>query len=105
MKYRNIIDQQIHEHVTELYELGIFDEKTYREYDGLCLEPPQPKILTSNEICEIREKEGISQGTFAHHLNVSKSLVSAWERGVKKPSGAALKLLNIVQQKGLNAIA
>ncbi|WP_439287231.1 helix-turn-helix domain-containing protein [Lonepinella sp. BR2357] len=103
MKYNNIIDQQIHEHVTELYHLGIFDEKTMKEFDERCLTPIAP--LSSNEICEIREKEGISQGTFAHHLNVSKSLVSAWERGVKKPSGAALKLLNIVQQKGLNAIA
>ncbi|WP_439241096.1 helix-turn-helix domain-containing protein [Lonepinella sp. BR2474] len=103
MKYNSIICQQLHEHVTDLYENGLVDKKTMDKFDKSCLVPVQQ--LTSNEICEIREKEGISQGTFAHHLNVSKSLVSAWERGVKKPSGAALKLLNIVQQKGLDAIA
>ncbi|EGY32882.1 LOW QUALITY PROTEIN: XRE family transcriptional regulator [Aggregatibacter actinomycetemcomitans serotype e str. SC1083] len=42
---------------------------------------------------------------FAHYLNVSKNLVSDWERGIKKPSGAALKLLTLVQHKGIEAIA
>ncbi|WP_439258367.1 helix-turn-helix domain-containing protein [Lonepinella sp. BR2271] len=103
MKYRSIIAQQIHEHVVDLYEIGAVDEKTMKEFDKSCLVPVHS--LSSNEICEIRSKEGISQRTFAHHLNVSKSLVSAWERGVKKPTGAALKLLNIVQKKGIDAIA
>jgi DNA-binding transcriptional regulator YiaG len=28
-----------------------------------------------------------------------------WERGRAKPSGASLKLLNLVEQKGLDALA
>jgi hypothetical protein len=39
------------------------------------------------------------------YLNISKNQVSAWERGTKKPSGTALKLLTIVKNKGIEAIA
>ncbi|MCT8608259.1 DNA-binding transcriptional regulator [Glaesserella parasuis] len=74
-----------------------------QSFDKRCLTPV--KTLTPNEIREIREKENFSQSVFAHYLNVSSNLVSEWERGVKKPSGAALKLLSLVQHKGISAIA
>ncbi len=35
---------------------------------------------------------------FARYLNVSKNLVSDWERGVKKPGGPALRLLTVIQK-------
>jgi putative transcriptional regulator len=50
-------------------------------------------------------REHISQPVFARYLNVSKNLVSDWERGVKKPGGPALRLLTVIQKKGLEAIA
>ena len=36
---------------------------------------------------------------------VTTNLVSKWERGQKRPSGPALKLLSIVKAKGLEALA
>ena len=51
-----------------------------------------------------REREAVSQSVFAHYLNFSKSLVSKWERGAKKPEGASVKL-NLMRTKGLKAIA
>lgn len=48
---------------------------------------------------------GVSQPVLARYLNVSRNLVSDWERGVKKPGGPALRLLTVVQKKGLDAIA
>jgi putative transcriptional regulator len=42
---------------------------------------------------------------FARYLNVTKGMISAWERGVKKPSGPALRLLTLVEKKGVGAIA
>jgi DNA-binding transcriptional regulator YiaG len=51
-----------------------------------------------------RIRERVSQPVFARYLNVSKNLVSDWERGVKKPGGPALRLLAVVQKGGLNAI-
>jgi putative transcriptional regulator len=53
----------------------------------------------------IRRRAGVSQGVFAHYLNVKPKLVSEWKRGEKRPSGPSLKLLSIVKSKGLEAIA
>jgi putative transcriptional regulator len=61
--------------------------------------------LAPEEIRAIREREHLSQPVFARYLNVSKNLVSDWERGVKRPGGPALRLLTIVQKKGVQAIA
>jgi putative transcriptional regulator len=61
--------------------------------------------FTPEEIRALREREEVSQSVFAHHLNVSKESVSKWERGEKRPAGSSLKLLSLVQKKGLAAIA
>ena len=45
------------------------------------------------------------QAVFARYLNVTTSLVSQWERGEKRPRGASLKLLTLVAQNGLDAVA
>ena len=53
----------------------------------------------------IREHADVSQEVFAHYLNVTKSSVSKWERGEKRPAGPALKLLILVEKNGLEAVA
>lgn len=40
----------------------------------------------------------------ARHLNVTTGYVSQLERGAKRPSGAALALLNVIRRKGMDAI-
>lgn len=97
------ISKMIYEHALDLYEAGLMNKKTMKKFDELCLTPVP--ALTPDEIKAIREKERVSQTVFAHYLNVSKNMISEWERGVKKPSGTALKLLSLVQQKGIEAIA
>jgi len=37
--------------------------------------------------------------------NVTTGLVSQWERGEKRPRGASLKLLSLVAENGLQAVA
>jgi putative transcriptional regulator len=61
--------------------------------------------LTAKDIAAIRENVGVSQGVFARYLNVPTTLISQWERGERRPTGAAVKLLSIVKHKGLGAIA
>src|SRR5258708_13791398 len=68
-----------------------------REFDASCLTSVEP--LSAKEILAIRRRAGVSQGVFAHYLNVRPKLVSEWERGEKKPSGPSLKLLSIVKNK------
>jgi len=86
-----------------LHEIGAVDKLTMREFDDACLTPVH--VLAPDEIKAIRVREHISQPVFARYLNVSKNLVSDWERGVKKPGGPALRLLTVIQKKGLEAIA
>jgi putative transcriptional regulator len=74
-----------------------------REFDKLCLTPVAS--LSPDEIKEIRLNSRVSQSVFAHYLNVSPGVVSQWEHGEKRPAGASLKLLVIVRNKGLEAIA
>jgi putative transcriptional regulator len=93
----------IHETAEDLYEAGLMEKRTMREFDGLCLTPISP--LKPEEIRNIRERENVSQVVFANYLNVSKGIVSQWERGEKRPSGASLKLLSLVEKKGLSAIS
>lgn len=61
------------------------------------------KIKYRSEIAEAM-REGDSQAVFAHCLNLTTSYISQIERGVKKPRGATLKLLSLVEAKGLDAI-
>lgn len=102
-KYRSKIAAAIHETASDLFEIGLLDKQTMQEFDKSCLTPVAP--LSSEKIKNIRERENVSQSVFANYLNVTKGLISQWERGEKKPSGAALKLLSLVANKGLDAIA
>ena len=61
--------------------------------------------LTPRQIRAIRERERVSQSVFANYLNVTPNLVSKWERGEKRPSGPALKLLSLVEKHGIGAVA
>lgn len=102
-KYRSEALAAVHETMETLYEVGAVNQKTMREFDDACLTPVRP--LTPEEIRAIRKREHLSQPVFARYLNVSRNLVSDWERGVKKPGGPALRLLTVVQKKGIQAIA
>ena len=102
MMDKSILDV-VHEGAKELHDAGVMNEVTMREFDALCL--PPVKHYSSTQIKRIRMRSKISQGVFAAYLNTSKSTVQKWEQGVKKPNGPSLKLLNIVDQKGLEALA
>jgi len=101
--YRSEIAAAVHETVEGMHEAGVVDKQTMRDFDVSCLAPAEP--LPPEEIKAIREREQVSQPVFARYLNVSKNLVSDWERGNKRPGGPALRLLNIVRKNGLSAVA
>jgi len=87
----------------DLVSVGMLPKKTLRELDPKSLSEVKP--LTPRQIARIREKEGVSQAVFARHMYVSLNLVSQWERGEKKPSGASLKLLTLINKNGLDYVA
>lgn len=93
----------VHESAKGLYDTGLIDIKTMHEFDALCL-PPVRK-LTPKEIKRIRLREKVSQAVLALYINASPSTVKKWEPGEKHPSGPALKLLNLIAEKGLQSLA
>lgn len=101
--YRSKAMAAIHETATDLYSVGGMDRKTMRRFDTLCLTPV--RTMTPRRIRSVRLREKASQTVFAAYLNVTPGLVSKWERGEKKPRGASLKLLTLVDKKGLEVVA
>ena len=99
---KSILDT-IHETADGLHKTGVMDTTTMREFDALCL--PPVKEYTAAQIKQIRLYNKASQAVFAVHLNISLSTIQKWERGQKKPNGASLKLLDLVDRKGLKFMA
>jgi putative transcriptional regulator len=63
------------------------------------LKLPAPiKPIKAKEIVRIRNRCGVSQAVFARLLNVPKVTEISWEKGRRKPTGAALRLLDIVRK-------
>ena len=100
--YKSGIMASVHEGAEGLNRIGVIDKTTMREFDSTCL--VEIDDIPPAAIKEIRQREQVSQPVFAAYLNVSKGLVSDWERGVKKPGGPALRLLNVIRKNGLRAL-
>ena len=92
----------VHATAEGLHEAGVMSTRTMREFDALCL--PPVKQLSPTQIKRLRTRNKASQAVFAAYLNTSASTVQKWEQGQKKPNGPSLKLLNLVEQKGLEAL-
>ncbi len=86
-----------------LHKASVMDQVTLREFDQLCLPPIE--ALLPEQIKHIRETTRVSQAVFARLLNTGLSTVQKWEIGQKKPTGTALTLLHLVQERGLEAVA
>jgi len=100
--YRSDALRSVHLAVKGLHSVGAVDKITMRNFDVACI--ARVVDMSAERIRAIREASGMSQALFAAALNVTVSLVSKWERGEKKPSGAALRLLDLVERKGIDFI-
>ena len=102
-KFKSDAFEAIHSSASALFTIGAIDKATMRHFDTSCLDAPSP--LGPKQIKKLRLSNHVSQPVFAHYLNTSASTVEKWEAGAKRPSGAALKLLNVVQKHGLQILA
>jgi putative transcriptional regulator len=92
----------IHQAASALQAVGVIDQQTMRDFDASCL------VVTSSlppkAIQQLRLRNRVSQPIFARYLNTSESTVQKWESGAKKPSGMALRLLQVVDRHGLDIL-
>jgi len=102
-KYKSEVSEAVHSTVAGMYRAGTIDKETMRGFDESCL--VAPPVLEPRAIRRLRSRNKVSQPRFAQYLNISESTVQKWETGAKKPSGAALKLLSIVEKHGLKILA
>jgi putative transcriptional regulator len=102
-KTRSPILDAVRETAKGLHKAGVMEQVTLREFDRLCLPAVEP--LEPEQTKHIRESSRVSQAVFARLLNTSLSTVQKWEIDQKKPTGTALKLLRLVQKRGLEVVA
>lgn len=102
VKAKSRILEAVHDTASDLHRLGFIDKRKMREFDALCLKPIAD--YDSGKIRALRERYEISQAVLAAILNTSLSTVRQWEIGAKHPSGPSLKLLSILDRKGLEAL-
>lgn len=84
-----------------LHEIGTVSKQTLRDFEAQC--QPLP-AYTAEMIKRLRERLNISQAVFAAYTNASISTVQKWENGDKKPSGAAVRLLSVIERNGLEVL-
>lgn len=96
------IIKSLREDMTVLHEAGVIDEVALRQFDA----PSSATVrdFSAAEIKRLRAALNISQADLARHLHITSSTVRRWEQGASQPAGAALKLLNIIADKGIQAI-
>ncbi len=103
----NRLTQALLETAKDMHRAGILDQTAYAKItmrhlganDEANIEP-----LTGQDIRAMREQAHMSQAVFAHYLNLTVGYVSQLERGTKRPTGAALALLNVIRRKGIEVI-
>lgn len=101
-KTKSRLLEAVHEGALDLHEAGFIDKRRMREFDALCLDPIP--AYNKERIRSLRERHHISQAVLAAVLNTSLSTVRQWEIGDKQPSGPSLKLLNLLDRKGIEAL-
>jgi putative transcriptional regulator len=101
-KAKSRVLDAVHQTAEDLRRLGFIDKRKQRQFDALCLPPIPP--YDGEQIKALRARVKLSQAVLASVLNTSASTVRKWEIGEKHPSGPSLKLLNLLDRKGLEGV-
>jgi putative transcriptional regulator len=107
LKGKARLRSEIVEAVRGLHKIGVvgdaeLEKTTLRMLGREAL--PKVDDFSPAEIAKLRARAGVSQAVLAGFLNVAVNTVSQWERGERKPTGAALKLLHVVKRNGIEAL-
>jgi putative transcriptional regulator len=99
---RSRVLAEVRDTAAGLHQAGLIDKRRMREFDALCrlgVDEMAPRRIKA-----LRHRTKLSQAVFAAVLNTSLSTVQKWEIGDKRPSGPSLKLLNLIERKGLSVV-
>jgi putative transcriptional regulator len=96
VKTKSRLLEAAHETAQDLYRLGFIDKRK------MSIAPVAD--FDSVKIRDLRQSLQLSQAVLAAVLNTSISTIRKWELGDKHPSGPSLKLLSLLERKGLEAV-
>ncbi|MCD8515696.1 MAG: DNA-binding transcriptional regulator [Burkholderiaceae bacterium] len=96
-----IIDS-LRDDFSTLANCGAISKTTMRQFEAICPAPVRP--FSPLDIKRLRQSLHFSQPVFALYLHTTPSTVRKWEQGDTRPTGPALKLLNLIADRGLQAI-
>jgi putative transcriptional regulator len=82
---------------------AVYGHLARKQFDALCLDAAVPDY-SPEAIRALRARLNISQTVLASAINTSANSIQKWERGAKRPSGTALKLLSLLDRKGLEVV-
>jgi putative transcriptional regulator len=88
--------------VFEQIKAGLEDSLAYSRGElslVTALPPPPPPAITPRQVAALRKRLKMSQAYFAAMLNVSARAVQSWEQGLRRPSDAALRMLQVMDQR------
>lgn len=102
MKHNSRLLEAVHETAQDLKACGFIDKRALGRYDALCIEPVP--TYSPEQIRTLRDRYRLSQSVLASILNTSLSTIQKWEIGEKHPGGPSLKLLSILDRKGIEAL-
>lgn len=83
--------------------LGVVKDETVAAIDAAITarDIPAVRAMTGTQIREVRTRNNMSQAALAMTIGMSVESVSKWERNECKPNKAALRIINLLDAKGL----
>lgn len=86
----------------DLHRGGAIDDKRLLEYKHMCLE--DVPAYSSAKIKTLRKRNKLNQEQLAWILNADVATVKQWELGARRPSRPYLKLLQVLDRKGVEGL-
>ena len=103
-KNSNRVANELLETAVALSKHNLLSAQDFDQIKALCTPPP---VYSPQRVAQIRTRKAkMSQSVFAGFLNVTTSTVQKWESASsgKHPGGAAAKLLQLIDKKGIETI-
>ncbi|HEY1397473.1 hypothetical protein [Roseateles sp.] len=86
----------------ELRACGAFDDDAIRRIEHAGMLPPEP--LTPEDFRALLEQPSCNVYMLARMLNTTARRLRRWAQGLGKPTGAELRLLRMMRDRGVDAV-
>jgi putative transcriptional regulator len=102
------LEKAIFETAEGMVRCGALDEEAFHQITMRHLPEAERRIElpvpSGEEIRSIRETAKMSQAVFAGRLNLTTGYISQLERGIRRPSGPTLVLLDLIRRRGIDVL-